>query len=237
MKFIVITLLAILNYSCTTYNPEQNIEFNKRKPVSSNQNDPFYGKEICNSDNNKFRCTSIYKKDTWKSLFKDKTLRKLVMNLNRTNMPLKHRKWLIIPKDLNLNIEEYSPFPKYIKKTNRKTIIISISKQAYGAYDRQGTLIRWGSANTGAENGEDNTPLGEFKVYRKKGANCKSSKYPLPKGGSPMPYCMFFHKGYAIHEYQMPGFPVSLGCVRVDKEDAKWLYKFSPMDTIVIVQK
>lgn len=237
MQILVIILLAIFNNACTTYNPEQNVEFNERKSTLSNLHDPFHGKEVCNSDNDQFRCIAIYKGDTWKNLLKDENLRKFIMNLNRTNMPLKHRSWLIIPKELNINQDNYSPFPNTITKTGRKKIVISISKQAYAAYGRQGNLVRWGAANTGAENGEDDTPLGIFKVYRKKGVNCKSSKYPIPKGGSPMPYCMFFYKGYAIHEYQMPGFPISLGCVRVDNEDAKWLYQFTPIDTTVIVQE
>ena len=234
---IIVIILMFLSYGCSNINSEQYLSFHERKSTLSDPSDPFYGKDICNFDNDKFKCISIYKNDTWESLFKDEKTRKLVMDLNRTNMALKYRNWLIIPKNLNIDHKEYSPFPQSIKKTNKKTILVSISKQAYAAYDRQGNLIRWGSANTGALNGEDNTPIGEFSVYRKKGASCKSSKYPLPKGGSPMPYCIFFHKGYAIHEYQMPGFPVSLGCVRVDNEDAKWLYKFTPIDTTVIVQK
>ena len=39
-----------------------------------------------------------------------------------------------------------------------------------------------------------------------------------------MPYCMFFHTGFALHgSYEVPGYNASHGCVRLYKEDAKWL--------------
>ena len=39
----------------------------------------------------------------------------------------------------------------------------------------------------------------QFSVKRKGLPSCVSSKFPLGKGGAPMPYCMFFRGGYAIH--------------------------------------
>mgnify|MGYP003625426753 FL=1 len=234
LVFIICGILVILNYGCSDINSDANKSFNARLAVSGDSSDPFYGKKLCH--NSKYKCIKIYKKDTWENLFKDKNTRQLVMDLNRTNMPLKYRDWIIIPKDINNSHILYSPFPQKVSKTNKKKIVISISKQAYAAYDSKGNLLRWGAANTGAEDGERNTPLGKFKIYRKKGATCQSSKYPIPKGGSPMPYCIFFHKGYAIHAFKMPGFPVSLGCVRVGNDDAKWLHQFSPIGIDVIVE-
>lgn len=39
-----------------------------------------------------------------------------------------------------------------------------------------------------------------------------------------MPYCMFFHGGYALHASPVvPGHHDSHGCVRLFLEDAKWL--------------
>ena len=41
-----------------------------------------------------------------------------------------------------------------------------------------------------------------------------------------MPYCMFFHGGYAIHASPVvPGYHASHGCVRVFQEDARWLHE------------
>ena len=39
-----------------------------------------------------------------------------------------------------------------------------------------------------------------------------------------MPYCMYFHKGLALHgSADIPGYRASHGCVRMFTGDAKWL--------------
>ena len=38
-----------------------------------------------------------------------------------------------------------------------------------------------------------------------------------------MPYCMFFHEGYALHGGTLPGHHASHGCLRLYTEDAEWL--------------
>lgn len=233
-KLILPVIIASLNYGCSSYNLYESDNFAERSAVSSRSSDPFWGKEKCDSD--KYKCIRVYRGDTWEKMFPDEEQRKLVMDLNRTNMALKYRSWLIVPKDITASKMSHSPFPEKINASNNKRIVISVPKQAYAAYDRNGELVKWGAVNTGREDGEHETPRGKFKVYRKQGAECKSSKYPIPTGGSPMPYCMHFYKGYAIHEYQMPGFAISHGCVRTSMSDAKWLYSFSPVGTEVVIQ-
>ncbi len=51
----------------------------------------------------------------------------------------------------------------------------------------------------------------------------RSSRY----GGSPMPYSIFFHGGYAIHgsyDIRNLGYPASHGCIRLHPEHAGTLY-------------
>lgn len=39
-----------------------------------------------------------------------------------------------------------------------------------------------------------------------------------------MPYCMYFHKGFALHgSDDIPGYRASHGCIRMFTQDAKWL--------------
>jgi lipoprotein-anchoring transpeptidase ErfK/SrfK len=43
-------------------------------------------------------------------------------------------------------------------------------------------------------------------------------------GGAPMPYCMHFYRGYALHgSTTVPGYRASHGCIRMFIEDARWL--------------
>ena len=61
-------------------------------------------------------------------------------------------------------------------------------------------------------------------MFAKGGANCKSSKFPLEHPGAPMPYCMKFHGGYALHgSYEVRPYNASHGCIRILPEDARWL--------------
>ena len=73
-------------------------------------------------------------------------------------------------------------------------------------------------------------------IYNKGGAGCASSKFPVGRGGAPMPYCMFFHGGYALHgSYEVPGYHASHGCIRLFVDDAAWLNEEFSYDSRVRV--
>jgi len=99
----------------------------------------------------------------------------------------------------------------------------------WAAYNSNGKLLGYGRANGGSSYCPDlkrscRTPRGSFKVYSKGSPHCRSSKFPLGRGGAPMPYCTFFYRGYAIHG--SPGITnrnSSHGCIRVTKSAAVWL--------------
>jgi len=126
-------------------------------------------------------------------------------------------------------------------KTGR-TFVFSPRSLTWKAYDN-GRLVRSGRASGGKGYCPDvrrrcRTPVGHFRVNAKRGAGCKSSKYPLPNGGAKMPYCMFFYRGYAIHgSNNVPNHNASHGCIRVHPPAAKWLnHNFLRMGTRVIVK-
>lgn len=88
---------------------------------------------------------------------------------------------------------------RYIRSGQR---VLVFRPHAYKYYlYNHGRLIKSGVANGGKSWCSDigrscRTPAGVFKVYREGGSGCKSSKYPIGKGGAPMPYCMFLKKMY-----------------------------------------
>lgn len=96
-------------------------------------------------------------------------------------------------------------------------------------YNAQGQRIAYGRAGGGsdwcAELGRRcHTPSGTFRVQSKGDASCISHRFPLPHGGAPMPYCMHFSGGYAIHgSPYVSGLNSSHGCVRVTTPAARWL--------------
>ncbi|MFI4938148.1 MAG: L,D-transpeptidase [Candidatus Berkiellales bacterium] len=121
---------------------------------------------------------------------------------------------------------ERSPFPQTISDSN--IIKVNLSLLAWGAYDGNGNLVRWGNASGGKSFCPDigkacKTVTGTYTIYNKKGSGCKSNLFPVPRGGAPMPYCMHFQGGYALHGGAVPDFNASHGCVRVPPFEAKWL--------------
>lgn len=134
-------------------------------------------------------------------------------------------------------------FAKTGPKHPKGTFIFDPRNLRWAAYDAEGRLIRTGRASGGSGycpdvNRSCHTPGGKFAVFSKGSANCKSSRYPLPNGGAPMPYCMFFTSNYAIHgSYEVPNYNASHGCIRVIPSDARWLHQsFIQHGTRVIVK-
>lgn len=121
-------------------------------------------------------------------------------------------------------------FPEKRAATGRKTFVFDPKIHAWAAYDAQGNRIKTGRASGGADWCDDvgrscRTVVGKFRVYSKKGEECRSSKYPIEtNGGAKMPYCMHFHGGYSIHAaYDVPNGNASHGCIRVLPSAAQWL--------------
>jgi hypothetical protein len=121
-------------------------------------------------------------------------------------------------------------FPMHIKANGRRQFIFDPKNAAWAAYDETGNRVMTGSASGGKEYCEDvgkpcRTVTGTFRVYNKKGLQCKSGEYPVETtGGAKMPYCMYFYRGFTIHAgYEVPSSNTSHGCIRVLPSAAKWL--------------
>lgn len=126
-----------------------------------------------------------------------------------------------------------APLPEYIKAPHEKLIVVNPKEHAWGAYSAKGKLIRWGIATAGSHTCTDTTAscrtkTGHFRIYSAGDASCTSSKFPVPTGGAPMPYCMYFNGGQALHgSNEVEYANASHGCVRIHVADAKWLrYQF-----------
>lgn len=133
-------------------------------------------------------------------------------------------------------------FPASRTATGRKTFIFDPKATAWAVYDAEGNRLRTGSASGGKDFCEDigrscRTVTGTYRIYSKKGEDCRSSVYPVETGGGgKMPYCMHFSGGYSIHAaYEVPNYNTSHGCIRVLPSAAKWLNENLDVGTTVIV--
>ncbi len=131
----------------------------------------------------------------------------------------------------------------FISSGYANTFVFNPRTLSFKAYDDRGRLVKTGRASGGANYCRDigrrcRTPVGVFHIIGKRGAHCRSSRYPRGRGGAPMPYCMFFSKYYAIHgSPDVPRRNASHGCIRVKPHVARWLHRyFIRIGTKVIVK-
>ena len=187
-----------------------------------------FSAQLC--DQSDYSCIRSHYGESWESLFPDPTQRDIVMRINRMNTELYPGRLLAIPNNLStIQVADLTPFTNQINPTGDKEIIYDPKINAWAAYDGDGQLVKWGPGSSGADWCPDlhqpcHTQSGVFTIYSKGGPDCISKIFPIPTGGAPMPYCMFFHGGFALHgSYEVPGFNASHGCVRMFVDDAQWL--------------
>jgi len=193
---------------------------------------PLFGEKYCHQPD--FSCIKVKSGDTWEKLFPRPDNKNLVRRVNRMNTPLRQGMIIAVPHHLDsLSLYDISPFPRDIGFIGEKIIYVNQSQQAWGAYDESGSLVWWGPISSGLTDctqvyGGCKTPMGEFRIVRKQDIDCISSTFPQRangnNGGAPMPYCMHFFRGFALHgSPSVPGYPASHGCIRLFIEDAQWL--------------
>ncbi len=187
----------------------------------------YYGPALC--DYPQYVCVKVKAGESWEKLFPDESQRDLVQRVNRTYNNLWAGKVIAVPKNLaTVTLIDLSPFPHQIDD-HEKQVIVDQDKLAWAAYDANGQLLNWGPVASGRDRCSDSakaclTLTGIYRVFSKEDNRCKSDVFPIGKGGAPMPYCMYFHKGFALHgSADMPGYRASHGCVRMFERDAKWL--------------
>jgi hypothetical protein len=190
----------------------------------------YYGPALCVYP--EYECHKVVSGESWEKLFSDEYQRDLVQRINRSYNNLWPGKEIAIPRDLaHVNLLDISPFPTKIKqKEKEKQVIVDQEKLAWAAYDVNGKLVKWGPVSSGSDKCSDNSSptcrslTGIFRVFSKESSKCTSDLFPLGKGGAKMPYCMYFHKGVAMHgSTDIPGYRASHGCIRMFTQDAKWL--------------
>lgn len=238
MKKFVIIFISLLLCSFS-------ISAKKSKPTNK-----YYGTGLC--DKAGYKCIRMPRSTTWTRAFPDPRERDLVQRLNRSDTYLYRGRKIVIPENFeNLTIASISPFPLKIRSPREKLIIVDQNLLAFGAYNPNGNLVYWGPISSGKDYCRDvgrscRTITGIYFVFNKKGYNCRSNLYPVGRGGSHMPYCMFFYKGYALHgSREVYGFRDSHGCVRLFTKDAKWLNEHfidvieqsGDMGTKIVVQR
>ena len=108
-----------------------------------------------------------------------------------------------------------------------RRIEVSLARQVALVIDGS-RLVRAIHVSTGAS--ASPTPPGRFRVFRKE---VRSWSVPFQTW---LPWASYFNRGIAFHEYpEVPAYPASHGCVRVPAHEARFVYRFARIGTLVVV--
>jgi len=164
-----------------------------------------------------------------------------VSRFNRLDPKFAHAGKKIRVPDLTDGQTEYTPLPAVYQPalTEPKYILIDLKRQFLGLYEC-GRLtasypISSGTGVRGPKGENYRTPPGDYRV-KAKNKDAKSSKYPEPDGGAPMPYAVSFkYPGYWMHGGDLVGYPASHGCIRQLYSEAPKVFAWARIGTFVRV--
>jgi len=154
--------------------------------------------------------------------------KEIILSVNRiSESSVRLNKILLIPNSAQTNLLYYSPFPDVIKTNSdsSKFVVICQRIQAFGIYEND-SLIRWGPVSTGKKSTP--TPNGLFFANWKIEWKRSTIDYDWI-----MPWYVNIenHRGIAMHEYNLPGYPASHACIRLLNKDATWIYEWVDVRT------
>ncbi|MCG9793220.1 L,D-transpeptidase [Flavobacterium algicola] len=148
----------------------------------------------------------------------------IVMDANRTDKKnLAKMDSIIVPNKLDGKREDYLPFPLQVEsiKNIDKIIIFSYPTQTFAAY-KNGTLDYTGPTNMGRE--KDPTPTGLFYTNWKaeESTSTFDDEWQLKWN-----FNIENKLGVGFHQYELPGYPASHSCLRLQEKDARYLYDWA----------
>lgn len=162
-------------------------------------------------------------KQWWLANKKDSAMLQIALAVNRTDKSgFTQMDSVIVPVDMSGDIAYYLPFPlevPYLKDIN-KIIFFSYPTQTFAAYEK-GILIYTGPTNMGRK--KDPTPTGLFFANWKaeETTSTFNDEWDLRWNVN-----IENKEGVGWHQYELPGYPASHSCLRLQEKDAKYLYEW-----------
>lgn len=226
-KFILLLFSYVIVTSCnsntqvTESSIAQTPELEMKNPVVKSEPRIF-------RDEVKYRLDSLSTAAEVDSLLKSfsEDQLKTVLALNRIEKRrLRSERPIVVPDCASALFNTYSPFPENINflQCIPKTVLISQRVQAFGLYEN-GVLVKWGPVSTGKSSTRTPNGLnyGNYKAKRK--VSTVDESWILPY------YFNFMNfEGVGVHQYALPGYPASHGCVRLYMDDAKYIFNWAEM--------
>jgi hypothetical protein len=198
--------------------------------TSDNNKEPVSKKKTASQKQRKAPPSFTYTLDTTKQWLKknDSSLtthqREILMAVNRTDANnLKKLPAIIVPSDMSGDVEYYMGFPLNMPSFEEvdKIIFFSYPLQTFAAYDH-GELVYSGPTNMGRK--KDPTPEGLYFTNWKaeQTTSTFNDEWDLKWN-----FNIENKEGIGFHQYELPGYPASHSCLRLQEKDAKFLYNWA----------
>ena len=154
----------------------------------------------------------------------DSLQKNIVMAVNRTDAGnIAKMDSILIPNDLSGDIEFYLPFPVTVPAISQvdKIIFFSYPAQIFAAYEN-GELVYTGPVNMGRKH--DPTPTGLYFTNWKaeQTTSTFNDEWDLHWN-----FNIENKLGIGFHQYELPGYPASHSCLRLQEKDARYLYNWA----------
>ncbi len=151
-------------------------------------------------------------------------VKELLAALNRVDLShLRNLDSIVVPNDFGGNRETYLPFPINVEELVpiNRIIFFSYPTQIFAAYEN-GILKATGPTNMGRKNKK--TPTGLFFTNWKavESISTVDDEWILKWN-----FNIANFDGVGFHQYALPGYPVSHSCLRLQENDAKFLYNWA----------
>ncbi|WP_418262294.1 L,D-transpeptidase [Flavobacterium faecale] len=214
-SIIVILILAIVFISCknneskeepNTINEDTEITIETREKLEGIQYQMMEAKSWLKETQNK------------------ESVLQIAMDVNRTDRKnLAKMDSIIVPNKLDGKREDYLPFPLQVESLRKvdKILFFSYPTQTFAAY-KNGTLVYTGPTNMGRE--KDPTPTGLFFTNWKAEETISTfnDEWELKWN-----FNIENKLGVGFHQYELPGYPASHSCLRLQEKDARYLYDWA----------
>jgi lipoprotein-anchoring transpeptidase ErfK/SrfK len=145
----------------------------------------------------------------------------LILAINRIDRSaLRRIDTLVLPDTFFPHLSYYTPFPEYLSflDSTPKILLFSYKVQAFAAYEN-GRQIKWGPTSLGKKSTPTQTGLFHCNWRAKRTISTVNDEWILDW------YVNIDNKGgVSMHQYELPGYPASHSCARLNEEDAKWIY-------------
>ncbi|WP_291128626.1 L,D-transpeptidase [Flavobacterium sp. UBA7682] len=206
-KYIIVVIIGLVFWSCKQ--EPKNVVVKKTAPERRQPKTVAY---------------QWQKTKEWLATTSDSSAIKIALIANRTDVAnFVKMDSVIIPTDLTGDIEFYLPFPFKVKALEEvnKIIFFSYPSQTFATYEK-GELTHTGPTNMGRK--ADKTPTGLFFTNWKaeETTSTFNDEWDLKWN-----FNIANKLGVGWHQYELPGYPASHSCLRLQEKDARYLYEWA----------